>query len=173
MAGFGEESGLNPDDLLTIAESLASGSIGQRRGRPRQAELRRAISAAYYALFHTLAGNCADQLVGGRASTETRQAWRQMYRALDHGQVKRRCTERRPKHVLRMFPQEIQDFADQFVRMQRERHLADYDPFEQFSRSAVIQFIEETKAAIAAFWQADLSDRRAFAVFVLFDLRRD
>ena len=164
---------MNPDDLLTIAESLASGSIGPQRGRPRQAELRRAISAAYYALFHTLASNCADLLVGSRSSTRTKQAWRQLYRALDHGQVKKRCTESRARQVLRMFPQEIQDFADQFVRMQRERHLADYDPLEHFSRSTVSHHIEETKAAITEFHQVDRSDRRAFAVFVLFDRRRD
>ena len=164
---------MNPDDLLIIAESLAFGRIGSQRGRPRQAELRRALSAAYYALFHTLAGNCADMLVGSRSSTRTRQAWRQLYRALDHGQVKRQCTERRPKRVLARFPQEIQDFADQLVRMQRIRHLADYDPFEEFSRSAVSQYIEETKAAITEFNQVSRDDRRAFAVFVLFDLRRD
>ena len=164
---------MNPDDLLEIAEKLASGRIGPQLGRPRQAELRRAVSAAYYALFHTLASDCADLLVGGRSSTRTKQAWRQMYRALDHGQVKRQCAERRPKRVLARFPQEIQEFADQFVRMQRERHLADYDPFEHFSRSSVSQFIEETKSAVAEFEKADRDDRRAFAVFVLVDLRRD
>lgn len=162
---------MNPDDLLTMAESLASGRIGSQRGRPRQTDLRRALSAAYYALFHTLAKNCADLLVGSRASTRTRQAWRQMYRALDHGKVKKRCTERRPRRVLRMFPQEMQDFADQFVRMQGVRHRADYDPLEQFSRADVSQFIQETKTAITEFLQVDRSDRRAFAVFVLFDLR--
>ena len=164
---------MSPEDLLMIAESLASGRIGSQRGRSRQAELRRAISAAYYALFHTLASNCADMLVGARSATRTRQAWRQMYRALDHGQVKRQCTERRPKRVLVKFPQEVQDFAEQLVRMQRLRHLADYDPFEQFSRSAVSQFIEETKAVITEFNQVERGDCRAFAVFVLFDLRRD
>ena len=164
---------MNPDDLLTIAESLASGTIGSQRGRPRQAELRRALSAAYYALFHTLAGNCADMLVGSRSSTRTRQAWRQTYRALDHGHVRRQCTERRPKRVLARFPQEVQDFADQFVTMQRIRHLADYDPFEHFSRSVVSQYVEETKAAITEFNHVGQDDRRAFAIFVLFDLRRN
>ncbi len=163
---------MNPEHLLTIAEGLASGGMGSQLGRPRQAELRRSISAAYYALFHTLADNCATLLVGARSSTQTKQAWRQMYRALDHGQVKRRCTDRRPKRVLEKFPQGIQDFADQLVRMQRQRHLADYDPFELFSRTTVSQFIEETKAAITRFNQVGRSDRRAFAVFVLFDLRR-
>ena len=84
------------------------------------------------------------------------------------------CTESRPKRILRLFPQEIQDFADQFIRMQRERHRADYDPLEQFSRSTGLPvLIEETKTAIADFEQVDTSGRRAFPVFVLFDLRRD
>ena len=164
---------MNPDDLLDIAESLASGRIGSQRGRPRQAELRKALSAAYYALFHVLASNCADLLVGSRSSTRTRQAWRQTYRALDHRQVKSQCTERRPKHILARFPQEIQDFAEQIVRMQRIRHLADYDPFEHLSRSAVSQLIEETKTVIAEFREVGRDHRRAFAVFVLFNLRRD
>ena len=164
---------MNPDHLLAIAESLASGRVGSQRGRPRQAELRRAVSAAYYALFHSLAGNCANLLVGNRASTPTRQAWRQAYRALDHGRVRRQCTERRPKRVLDRFPPEIENFAEQFVKMQELRHLADYDPFQDFSRPEVSQHIEDTKSAIAQFGQAHRADRRAFAVFVLFDLRRD
>ena len=55
---------MKPEDLIRIAESLASGRAGNLAGRPRQAELRRAVSAAYYALFHTLANSCADLLVG-------------------------------------------------------------------------------------------------------------
>ena len=89
------------------------------------------------------------------------------------GRSRGRCTERRPQRVLRLFPREIQGFAEQFVKMQRARHLADYDPLEQFSRSDVFQLLEETKTAITEFQQVDRSDRRAFAVFVLFDLRRD
>lgn len=164
---------MSPEDLLTIAQSLASGRIGAHRGRPRQAELRRAISAAYYALFHTLASECANLLVGSRSSTPTRMAWRQAYRSLDHGQIRRQCTERRPRRVLRRFPQAVQDFADQLVKMQRLRHLADYDPLERFVRSEVSQLVEQTESVIAEFKQAERPDRRAFAVFVLFNLRRD
>lgn len=164
---------MNPDDLLAIAESLASGRVGSQRGRPRQAELKRAVSAAYYALFHALANDCANLLVGGRASTRTRQAWKQTYRALDHGRVRRQCTDRRSKRVLVRFPQEIQDFADQFVRMQGLRHLADYDPFQNFLRAEVSALIEDTATAIADWRQADRADRRAFAIFAQFDLRGD
>ena len=55
---------MNPDDLLRIAEGLARGALGSGMGRPRQAELRRAISAAYYAMFHALALCGANTLVG-------------------------------------------------------------------------------------------------------------
>ena len=164
---------MNPDHLLEIADSLAHGRIGAGRGRPRQAELRRAVSATYYALFHTLAINAATLLVGNRSSTRTRQAWRQTYRALDHRRIKNQCTERRPRQVLAQFPPEIQKFADLFVNMQRERHAADYDPLEEFSRNSVAQFVGSARSTIAEFEQATRDDRRAFAVFVLFDLRRN
>ncbi len=160
---------MNPDDLLEIADSLASGRIGSRRGRPKQAELRRAVSATYYALFHCLARNCADLLVGGRSSTRTRKAWQQLYRALDHGRAKRRCRHQ----TLSRFPQQIRNFANQFVTMQEQRHLADYDPLNPFSRSAVSLFIDESRTVITDFENVDRDDRRAFAVFVLFDLRRN
>lgn len=71
------------------------------------------------------------------------------------------------------FPRAIRDFAGQFVKMQEIRHKADYDPFEPFTRSDVLQLIEETRAAIEVFENVPSRDRRAFAVFVLFKLRRD
>ena len=173
VANVQEARDVNPDHLLEIADNLAHGRVGIQRGRPRQTELRRAVSATYYALFHTLALNAANLLVGNRLTTQTKQAWRQTYRALDHRRIKRQCTERRPKQVLAQFPPEIQKFADQVVTMQRERHIADYDPSEQLSRGSVAQLIEATRSTIDEFENVARDDRRAFAVFVLFDLRRD
>ena len=57
--------------------------------------------------------------------------------------------------------------------MQRHRHLADYDPYETLTRSTVLQLVDETKAAISDFKQVHRDDRRAFAVFVLFEMRKD
>ena len=126
---------MNPDDLLVVADSLAA---GEGPGRPRQIELRRAVSTTYYALFHTLANNCADLLVGPRSPSQTNQAWRQAYRALDHGEVKRKCMQGPGKPILDThFPRSIRDFARQFVKMQEIRNKADYDPLEPFTRSVV------------------------------------
>ena len=123
---------MNPEDLLTLAAELASGG----RGRPQQVRLRRAVSTIYYARFHVLANSCADQIVGRRSQAQTNQAWRQTYRALDHGEVRRKCTQGPGKPILDShFPEGIRDFAKQFVKMQEYRHRADYDPFQVFTRS--------------------------------------
>ena len=162
---------MDPEELLTLAGVLATGS---GPGRPPQVELRRAVSTAYYALFHALANNCADLLVGRRSPTQTNQAWRQTYRALDHGEVRRKCTQGPGKPILdNHFLRAIQDFAKQFVKMQETRHKADYDPLAVFSRAGVEQLIRESRATIQGFANVDERDRRAFAVFVLFSLRRD
>ena len=157
---------MNPAHLLTIAFNLASGT--GHPGRPLDAELRRAVSTAYYAMFHCLAHTCAA-LLG--TNPPTRHAWIQLYRALEHGSAKNRCSG--PSNVLQTFPQAIQNFAGHFVTMQAHRHRADYDPAAQLERAAVTQYIVETETAIADLNQAPRKDRRAFAVYVLFPLRRD
>ena len=69
------------------------------------------------------------------------------------------------------FPAEIQNFGQWFVLMQRQRQQADYSPSATFSRDRVIQLINETEDAIIALENAPGSDRRAFAIHVLFRRR--
>ena len=88
---------------------------------------------------------------------------------MEHGLAKNRCSS----GSLGRFPPEIQDFGRLFVTMQRERHIADYDPDAAFSRGDVLSLIDETENVIIRFEEADGRDRRAFAVFVLFRLRPD
>ena len=54
-------------DLIATARELAGAVDGPL---PRQTNLRRAVSTTYYSLFHCLAENCADTLVGEAAGTE-------------------------------------------------------------------------------------------------------
>ena len=158
---------MDSHDLLRIAKQLASGAVGGNRGRPRQAELRRAVSTGYYALFHTLARCGANLLGGATRASRSQPAWRQIYRALEHGHAKNQCD--RP--MMSRFPAEIRKFGESFAAMQRQRHAADYDPEANFSRSDVLQLIDETERAIIQFESAAPKDRRAFAIYVLFKLR--
>ena len=161
---------MNPRDLIRIARQLASGVMGGNRGRPRQAELRRAVSTAYYALFHTLAFSGANTLAGSSRASRNQPAWRQAYRALEHGHARNQCLNR---PAMNMFGAEIRHFGQLFVFLQSQRHSADYDPYARFSRPNVMRLIETTGEAIARFENAAAADRRSFAIHVLLRLRRD
>ena len=164
MAEIGTTIGLNPNSLISTANRLA---YSQSKGRPRQEDLRRAVSTAYYAMFHALARSNANLLVGATPSKRSNRAWRQLYRALDHSQAAKSAN----RQELLQFPQDIQDFAVQFAKMQSHRHTADYDPMGSFSKSEVLQLILETSLAIDGFNRANSLDRRAFAVLALFRAR--
>ena len=155
------------DDFIAIARDLAARSGNDR---PGQAALRRAVSAAYYALFHCLANCCADLLVGSSGSDRSEPAWIQTYRALQHGTARSRCNN---QVIIRRFPVEIQEFAHQFTRMQRKREDADYDPSLILAYTDVIGDIELTEQRIARFNSVPDKDRRAFAVYILLNLRNN
>ena len=150
-------------DLIATARDL----VGSGRGRPRQTNLRRAVSTAYYALFHCLAACCADTLVGGSGANRDADAWRQAYRALQHRQARQRSESA----THRSFPSEVARFATLFADMQDRRHAADYDPYTRFSKASVVQSIDATDDAITEFLKAPAKDRRAFAVYALLPLR--
>ncbi len=155
---------MNPFDLIATARDLVGLSA---RGRPRQSNLRRAVSTAYYALFHCLANCCADMLVGGPGSNRSSSAWNQAYRGLQHRVARQRCQNR----SISSFPMEIQYFAQVFVDMQQLRHIADYDPDADYSKADAMQLIGFAEEGIRRFQQAPARDRRAFAVYVLLPTR--
>ena len=119
-------------------------------------------------MFHCLARCCADTLVGKARAGRSKPAWRQAYRALEHGHARSQCT--RP--TIREFPPEIGAFAILFVDMQRKRHIADYDPEGRWHKSEVAEDIDTTADIIARFERAPVQDRRAFAVYVLLKSRK-
>ncbi|GLH77416.1 hypothetical protein SSBR45G_23240 [Bradyrhizobium sp. SSBR45G] len=154
---------MDADDLLEAARHLAS-----RTGKPRQAFLRRAVGTAYYAMFHCLAKNCADLLIGGTGAQRSEEAWALVYRALDHGTVRNVCSN---SQTMRAFPQHIQDFGNTFVTMQKKRHDADYDPQCSVFKSAVLADINGVETVLADFEATAMKDRRAFAAAILFKKR--
>lgn len=92
-----------------------------------------------------------------------------MYRALEHGSAKSACLRK----DMKKFPKEIRDFGNLFVKMQKRRNKADYDPFEKYYKSTVKPDIVDTKNVIRRFKNADAKHRRAFTAYVLFKRRDD
>ena len=137
-------------DLLRQAATLAI--LDPRR--PQQANLRRSISASYYALFHMLTDEAAARLVRGT----NRQAHRNyVRRRFEHGPMRRIAKA----WVQPSIPQWLADsgispgtdlrlVASAFERLQELRHRADYDHATSFARADAQAAIELTEEAFAA-----------------------
>jgi len=123
---------LNPDHLFEQAERLVAPPPA---GPPRQVDLRRAISAAYYGVFHFILTAAADEFVGVTKRTDRRYVL--VYRSVDHRSLKDLCEEVRKQTLKSKYQQNaptngfganIQAFAIAFIELQEKRHAADYDP---------------------------------------------
>ena len=153
---------VNPHDLIQTARRHAEPGAEP----PTQADLRRAVSTAYYAQFHCLAGTAADLLAG---TSPDSPEWLQVYRALEHDKARRAC---RQQAVMRTFPMEIRNFAEAFDALQKARQHADYAPEGEYSKPDVLATINTAEDAIVEFEQAGARHRRSFAVHVLFKWRQ-
>lgn len=152
---------------MALAEDLletARRSLAMRTRRPRQADLRRTVSTLYYALFHALAADGADLLIGATRASRSNAAWAQAYRALDHGLAKQAA--RRAQNL--GFPTDVVVFSLAFIKLQEERHRADYDPLARFALGDARALASETEAALSALRSASATHRRAFAALALF-----
>ena len=152
---------MNSTDLIEAARTLTESSGAP----PTQAGLRRAVSTAYYAMFHTLAESAADLFIG----TERSPAWHRAYRALEHGKARNAC---RQGQTMREFPAEIRDFAEAFIVLQEARQQADYAlDVGAYEKSEVLGRIASAERAITRFEKAPVEAKRGFAAHVLFKQR--
>lgn len=146
-------------DLIATARQLAQ--LHQRR--PRQADLRRAISTAYYALFHGLAETAADRMIGSTAEVRRSPAWRRVYRALNHGEAKRACVRSGQINS----SADLLIFSTTFPDLQDLRHQADYDPVVRFQHSFVVAQVDEAKEALAALQRVGKPEQLDFVTLAL------
>jgi uncharacterized protein (UPF0332 family) len=157
----------NPDHLLEQAARLAA-------GRPRQAELRRAISTAYYRLFHFCLAAVADKFVGKTQRKTSRYAL--VYRGIAHRTLRELCVEARKQKAASRYTQFIPDggfspglhiFATGAMELQDSRHSADYDPQSQFDRREAQAAIQTARSAIEQFRAAPEDHRKLFLTLLL------
>ena len=152
---------MNPHDLMEVARALAEPGDAP----PTQARLRRAISTAYYAMFHCLAMSAADLFIGAVRSP----AWHRTYRALEHGRARSAC---RQAQTMPQFPVEVRDFAEAFVALQKARQEADYAlDTATYQKSDVWDHIASAELAIRQFGQAAVDAKRSLVAHVLFRQR--
>lgn len=166
---------LNPQHLLEQAKTLVA--LYPKR-KPRQVDLRRAISSAYYAVFHRIATAAADEFVGVRLRRDLRYVL--VYRGIEHGLIRQLCEEAAksiPKPRYRKYLRKrelsagIKSFANIFPSLQSKRHEADYDPSTTLTTIDALYAIHLAERAIAAFESAPQEDRKLFLTFLLFPPR--
>ncbi len=140
-------------DLLGQARHL----LRKEPRRPKQASLRRAVSAAYYALFHLLVHESSRRLISGTAHERLRAL---AARAFDHGTMKKAsrafASGGIPPSLQSILPHgapaEIRQIANIFVSLQDARHSADYDVTLKLTRNETREFVGLAEAAFEA-WQ--------------------
>jgi uncharacterized protein (UPF0332 family) len=121
------------DDLLILAGHLANPSTNH----PEQAWLRRSVSTSYYALFHLLVGDSAQCWNGSAAARVG------LERAFGHDNMKRvsqtvsQGSWRGWSDPSPTVPAELKSVAKAFVRLQEERHQADYNNAKIWTQTEV------------------------------------
>jgi hypothetical protein len=141
------------DDLLEQAGHLAM----RETKRPRQASLRRAVSAAYYALFHILAAESTQKLLPPHPGSLRVQA-RRAFVHKDMRELCRQVSRPRPAGTIASLltvpiEPELRLVAEAFVTLQQARHEADYDLTATFNRVDVLQLVQRAHSAVAN-WRA-------------------
>lgn len=166
----------DPDHLLDQADRLIASTGG---GTARQVDLRRAISSAYYALFHAVVTEATDDLVG-RAHRQTPR-YMLAYRSVDHRTLRRLCEDiakqNLPNRYSRFAPEggfgpDLQFFARALTDLQDSRYLADYDPLFRATRSNASRIVKRGRDALGRFRDANRTLRRAFLTLVVFQPRQ-
>lgn len=155
---------IRPRWLLRQAGELAGGKVGQ----PRHTNLRRATSAAYYAVFHELALATARHLLPGSDDEEHRRASRR----ISHRSIRRAADwiagDTPPKHLgdvvgrLRL-NRDLTEVAQAFKELQEERESADYDHEGDFTRPGThARIAQADRAVLLLRRKADDGDFKSF-----------
>ena len=141
--------------LLDLADQLVE------EGARRAALRRRAVSTAYYAVFHSLAKSCASILLP--SIDRDSEAYERVYRALDHGSI---------KAMTKGGSDNLQKIGRLVVQLQIERHRADYLPPKKglFLDDAKL-LVDQARRAVTEIESFGEEDRIALATSLLFKSR--
>ena len=135
------------DDLLDQAIKL----VHEDPANPKQASLRRAVSAAYYAIFHLLIFEATSNY--GQANLQTA-----LGRAFDHGTMKNAS---RAVANAQTFPfkgenpatvEALRFIGRTFMKLQDQRHFADYDLTKDFDPTDARALVKSAQTFFTA-WQ--------------------
>jgi hypothetical protein len=130
------------EDLLKQAFLL----LNKESKNPKQASLRRAVSTAYYALFHLL----IQEASANWSRSDTRDY---LARAFEHRTMKQACkwaeSAAYPPPVSPQVAAKLRSVARAFKELQQQRHLADYSNATKWDRIKASAKVNQCKTAFS------------------------
>jgi uncharacterized protein (UPF0332 family) len=165
----------NPAHLLEQAERLAAPTA---EGEPIDADLRRAISSAYYAVFHAVLSAAADRFVGRERRSGS--LYSLAYRSVNHTTLLKVCEEvgkptpskkYEPYFPTNGFGQEILRVATAVALLREKRDKADYEPMFVADPTDVSVILKEARTALESLEAASEEQRVMFLGMLLFQPR--
>lgn len=168
----------NVDARLDRAERNLQGG----KGAPRQVDLCRSASDAYYALFHYVADKVAREMLGTAEDAQRRVARNTVVRSLSHSGLRaamrkfssgpltgKLFTEVQDQGIsLPAVPEEARRLASTFELAIGSRYAADYDWNRKFDKAEVLELIHRVRTAIDDFEVVPANDlgRRWFLAYL-------
>jgi hypothetical protein len=136
-----------PIDPARLVEAAREFARPNTRGRPRSTWLRRAVSSAYYALFHALCLEASRHLLPEGTSEQQLR----LSRAFGHREMKGACAWVAGRQgnihpyvkplIASLKTTAIADVASSFCDLQEARHDADYDHLATLSKPAALAHV--------------------------------
>ena len=147
--------------LLWLATELATNDANSSTVR------RRAVSTAYYAVFHAFADVCAREFLDADAATLESPEFEQVYRQLDHGSLKTVFAAEPLRSILAM-----RQIGGEVVRLQSERNRSDYLPQRAlYSEIECLRLVRSAEATVKMIEKLSRESRRVLAISLLFKKR--
>jgi hypothetical protein len=132
------------DDLLDQAAKL----IRREPRKPKQASLRRAVSSAYYAIFHLL----VSETVANWRHRDQRSTLGREFSHTNMKSASNRILDKRNFPFLGEDPTLVKDLryiAETFTELQEQRHIADYDNSTIWTRTGAQTKVDSVRRAFA------------------------
>jgi uncharacterized protein (UPF0332 family) len=157
------------DELLDTAKYL----LRRNKNKPTQADIRRSISTAYYALFHRLIEAGTGHLVADLAQQQA------LARTFSHTSMREICelVVKQPLPTI-LVPllgssasNELTRVANTFVALQDWRHNADYNVNLNFIREEGRERVDEVEDVFAAWKLIPTSIANPFLILLLIGKR--
>ena len=149
------------EELLQQARDLAH----KNPANPAQADLRRAVSAAYYALFHLL----ISETIAHWSLDSSRDGLARMFEHRVMAKASQRIRDAKVFPFSGQDPavvRQLRTVAKAFGRLQEERQIADYDNATSWTSLEAIQEVRAAEQAISA-WHSIKNEKIAQDYLVL------